>query len=168
MSKITANRKDIVELKWNFITDISLKNSWDFEKLFRMMASKDNFKVDNKVTSIVSIYVFIIMSGHILILNISLLKSFLKVSGFYYTWVTIGYYKFLQYSQQCYYERTMPYISLKISEYLNRVIFQNYSMSLLPSKQKHVQSWQQKRHKNFSVNVIWVPLSFLISWEHIL
>ena len=138
---------------------------WWLPKLLEQ--TEDNFKVDNKVTSIVSIYVFIIMSGHILILNISL-KSFFKVSGFYYTWVTIGYYKFLQYSQQCYYERTMPYISLKISEYLNRVIFQNYSMSLLPSKQKHVQSWQQKRHKNFSVNVIWVTLSFLISWEHIL
>ena len=46
------------------------------------------------------------------------------------------------------YEKTAPYISLKTPEPLNRVIFQSFFGGLwkYPSKQKPVQSRQQKRH----------------------
>ena len=145
MIKITANLKGNRTLSQMFPLNISdiLRSylKWWLTKLSEQ--TKNNFKVDDKVTIIVSIDVFTIMCEHILMYLTSrvtsMLKSFLKVSGFYYK----------KNSQLCYYERMMPLISLKIYEYLNIVIFQNYwkcCFQKYTSKQKHVQSWQQKKH----------------------
>ena len=63
--------------------------------------------------------------------------SFRKILGFYYK----------RNMRLVYFVGTASYIPLRILERVNRVIFQNSSEFLLlkyPSRQKHVQSWQQR------------------------
>ena len=85
-----------------------------------------------------NIYFANVFEGLPLKSNVFTGASFRKILSFYYT----------QNRQLFYYEGTLSYITLKISERVNRVIFPNSSELLLlkiPSRQKYVRGQQQRK-----------------------